>query len=96
MTSRLSGHFSIFGLVLFVLSSLLGIARQYSGKKFASFFTLKPRSHVVILINRTSAIVSGINAGDAPVSFWLFFFSHVPVTVPEVFMNVNWFHKGQH
>ena len=28
MTPRLSGHFSIFGLVSFVLSSLLGIARQ--------------------------------------------------------------------
>ena len=28
MTPRLSGHFSTFGLVFFVLESLLGIARQ--------------------------------------------------------------------
>ena len=33
MTSRLSGHFSIFGLALFVLKSLLGIARRWSRKK---------------------------------------------------------------
>ena len=30
MTPRLSGHFSMFGLVFFVLKSLLGIARQWS------------------------------------------------------------------
>ena len=35
MTPRLSGHFSIFGLVFFVLKSLLGIARQWSREKFA-------------------------------------------------------------
>ena len=29
----LSGHFSIFGLVFFVLKSILGIARQWSLKK---------------------------------------------------------------
>ena len=28
MTLRLSGHFSIFGFVFFVLNSLLGIARN--------------------------------------------------------------------
>ena len=34
---RLSGHFSIFSLVLFVLNSFLGIARQWSREKFAIF-----------------------------------------------------------
>ena len=48
MTSRLSGHFSIFGLVFFVLKSLLGIARQWRVKKCA-ILTLKPRSHLRIL-----------------------------------------------
>ena len=33
MTPRLSGHFSIFGLVFFVLKSLQGIVRQWSGEK---------------------------------------------------------------
>ena len=62
MTSRLSDHFSLFGLVwcffglvFFVLTSLLGIARQRSRKKFA-ILTLKPRSHVRILIYQTWAI----------------------------------------
>ena len=49
MTPMLSGHFSIFGLVFFVLNPLLGIARQWSREKFA-ILTLKPRSHVRILI----------------------------------------------
>ena len=40
MTPRLSGHFSIFGLVFFVLNSLLGIARQWSRNKFAFFFNI--------------------------------------------------------
>ena len=48
MTMRLSGHFSTFGLVFFVLNSLLGIVRQWSLEKFA-ILTLKPRSHVRIL-----------------------------------------------
>ena len=30
MTPRLSGHFSIFGLVFFVLKSLLGMEGQWS------------------------------------------------------------------
>ena len=30
MTPRLSGHFSIVGLVFFVLKSLLGIEKQWS------------------------------------------------------------------
>ena len=37
MTPRLSGLFSILGLVFIVLSSLLGIARQWSRGKFANF-----------------------------------------------------------
>ena len=49
MTPRLSGHFSIFGLVFFVFKSLLRIARQWSREKFA-ILTQKPRSHVEILI----------------------------------------------
>ena len=56
MTPRLSGHFSTFGLVFFVLKSLLGIARQWSREKFA-ILTLKPRSHVRVLIYRTLTIV---------------------------------------
>ena len=55
MTPRLSGHFSICGLVFFVLKSLRGIARQWSRKKFA-ILTLKPRSYVRILIYQTWAI----------------------------------------
>ena len=55
MTKRLSGHFSILGLVS-LCSSLLGTARQYSSETFA-ILSLKPRSHVRILIgwfsNRT-------------------------------------------
>ena len=49
MTPRLSGHFSIFGLVFFVLNFLLGIARQLSREQFA-ILTLKPRIHVRILM----------------------------------------------
>ena len=55
MIPRLSGHFSTFGLVLSLLNSLLGIARQWSREKFA-ILTLKPRSHVRVLIYRTWAI----------------------------------------
>ena len=47
MTRRLSGHFSEFGLVFFVIKSLLGIARQWSRENF-SILTLKPRGHVRI------------------------------------------------
>ena len=52
MTSRLSGNISEFGLVLIVLKSLLETARQCSREKFA-ILSLKPRSHVTILIHRT-------------------------------------------
>ena len=44
--------FSIFGLVFFVLKSLLGIARKWSREKF----TIKPWSHDRILTYRTWAI----------------------------------------
>ena len=56
MTPRPSCHFSIFGLVFFVLKSLLGIARQWSREKFA-ILILKPRSQVRVLIYRRWAIV---------------------------------------
>ena len=57
MTPRLSGHFSIFGLVFFVLKSLLGIVRQWSREKFP-ILTLKPQSVMMLLrIYRTWAIL---------------------------------------
>ena len=46
---------SIFGLVVFVLKSRLGIARQCSREKFA-ILSIKPRSRVRILIYRTWTI----------------------------------------
>ena len=60
--SSLPGAFdSLFGFVSFVLKSPLGIARQWSREKFA-ILTLKPRSHVRILIYRTTELFS-----DTPV-----------------------------
>ena len=50
MTPRLSVIFFVC-LAFFVLKSFLGIARQWSLEKFA-ILTLKPRSHVRILIYR--------------------------------------------
>ena len=47
------GHFSIFGSIFFKLKSLLGIVGQRSCEKFA-VLTLKPRSHVRILIYNVS------------------------------------------
>ena len=44
MTPRLTGHFSIFVLVFFVLKSFLGIARQ----KIANF----PRVHCLAIPRR--------------------------------------------
>ena len=44
MTQRLTGHFSVFGLVFFVLKTLLGIARQWSHEKIA-ILSLNPQSH---------------------------------------------------
>ena len=55
MTPGLSGHFPIFGLV-FLLNSLLEIARQRSSEKIA-ILTPKRRSHLRILIYRTWSIV---------------------------------------
>ena len=49
MASRLFCHISIFGLVLFVHKSLLGIVRQWSRAKFA-ILSSKPRSYVRVLI----------------------------------------------
>ena len=46
MTPRLSGHFSIFGLLFFVFKSLLGISRQWSCEEFA-ILTLKPGGTLV-------------------------------------------------
>ena len=46
----------VCSFVCFLFKSLLGIARQWSREKFA-ILTLKPRSHVRILIYRTWAIV---------------------------------------
>ena len=57
MTPRLSGHFPIFGLV-FLLNSLLKIARQRSREQIAILTpTSKRRSHVRILIYQTWSIV---------------------------------------
>ena len=55
MTPILSGHFSIFRLVFFVLKSILGIVRQWSRERFA-ILTLKPWSHVRSLIYGTWTI----------------------------------------
>ena len=52
MIPILSGHFSIFGLVFFVLKSILGIVRQWSREKFA----ILTQSHGRSLIYRTWAI----------------------------------------
>ena len=47
MNAMLSAHISIIGLVFFVLTSLLGIARQWTREKFLS---LKPRRHVLEIL----------------------------------------------
>ena len=52
MAPRLSGQTSIFGVVLFVSRSLLGIEKQKKLEKFA-ILTRKPRSHARILIYPT-------------------------------------------
>ena len=47
------------------------------------------------------AVVSGIVTGDVPVSYWPIFFGLSPVTVPEIFAEVNSvqtpsrFHSGE-
>ena len=55
------------GLVFFVLKSLLGIARQRSRKKFA-ILTLKPRSHVRILISNVG--YSRLCGSMCPTAIW--------------------------
>ena len=88
MTRRVSGHFSTFGLVFFVLKSLLGIARQWS-ERFA-ILTLKPRSHARILIYRTWAIanletVRGTDSGLRRIAVWGCF--------EDAISSVTGFHK---
>ena len=56
MIPRLSGHFSIFGLVVFVLKSLLELARQWSCEKLFAILTLNPWSHDRILIYQVWAV----------------------------------------
>ena len=57
MIPRLSCHFSIFGLVFFVLKSLLRIVRQWGFENFP-ILTLKPQNVMMLLrIYRTWAIL---------------------------------------
>ena len=63
MATRLSGQTSIFDVIFFVFKSLLGIERQKKLRKF-TFFTRKPRSHVRILIYRTSPISTKIYTSE--------------------------------
>ena len=58
---RLSGQFSIFGVVFFVSKSLLGIERRKKFKKITNL-TRKPRSHVRILIYRTWLIITHVHS----------------------------------
>ena len=67
MTPRLSGDFCTFGLLFFVLKSLLGIASQWSREKFA-ILTLKPRSHVRVLIYRRWAIIFTVHVKQGSLS----------------------------
>ena len=82
MTPRLSGDFCTFGLVFFVLKSLLGIASQWSREKFA-ILTLKPRSHVRVLIYRRWAIVFTVHVKQGSlsvslqVSLWTIKVTHI-------------------
>ena len=72
MTPRISGHFSIFGLVFFVLKSLLGIAKQWSREKFA-ILALKP---VRSLVYRTWGIATGEKTWPQLFKRWI---NHYPV-----------------
>ena len=94
MTPRLSCHFSIFGLVyLFVLKSLLGIARQWSREKFA-MLSLKPRSHVIFLIYRTWAITNQKTNFVGCDNSWSVFYS---VLMSKLFFNnltLQFLHAG--
>ena len=57
MAPRLSGQTSIFGVVVFVSKSPLGIERQKKLEQFA-ILTRKPRSHARILIYRTTGLLA--------------------------------------
>ena len=70
MTPRLSGHFSIFGLVFFVFNSLLGIFRQCSREKSA-ILTLKPQSHVKYIELGLLPSYTGYSILEAKVHFIL-------------------------
>ena len=48
MTPMLSGHFSIFGLVFFVLKSLLGIAKQCRSREKFAIVSLKLRVRILL------------------------------------------------
>ena len=87
MIPRLSGHFPIFGLVFFVVKSLLGIARQWNREKFA-ILTLKPRSHVRNLIYRTWAF------GHYPRDNFVPRFSLLPVNREEPWERGCWLYSG--
>ena len=56
MTLRLSGHFSLFGLVFFVFKSLLGIARQWSREK-KDILTLKPGTWAISIFYKLDFIM---------------------------------------
>ena len=60
MAPRILGQTSIFGVVFFVSKSLLGIERQKKLEKLSSL-TRKPRSHVSILIYRTSVVENSMH-----------------------------------
>ena len=83
MTPRLSCHFSIFGLVFFVLDFVLRIARQWSREKFA-MLSLKPRSHVSFLIYRTWAITNQKTNFVGCDNSWSVFYS---VLMSKLFFN---------
>ena len=76
MNPRLSGHFSIFGLLFFELKSLLGIVRQWRRVKSA-ILTVTPRSHVRILIYRTRAINLNDSFDSSPLYISSYVYFHV-------------------
>ena len=80
--ARLQGFLVVifmFGLVFFVLKSLLGIARHWSHEKFA-ILSLTPRSHVRILIHRTWAIENELT-------------NNLNITLHELFKSLSEYRK---
>ena len=71
MTQRLTGHFFIFGLVFFVLKTLLGIEGQWNHEKFA-IFSLKCQSHdrtfvyQMWVVNHRSIIITAFTYPSQP------------------------------